>query len=119
MASQLFYYKICFRILQTYQKLLAYKRNKHLHNKIVPHFYLLPQSFSEQMFYYINSFIILIKKKLGFSRYAIGKKRLSIKTFSENVFVYLFKNEEIFKYNPARHKYLYYFEGFAKAIKLK
>ena len=120
MASQsLFCCKICFRIFTTYQKLLAHERNKHLHNKIVPHFYLLPQPSSEQMFYYINSFIVLIKKKLGFSRHAIGKKRLSIETFPENVFVYLFKNEETFKYSPARHKYQCCFEGFAGATRLK
>ncbi|POG62135.1 hypothetical protein GLOIN_2v1785691 [Rhizophagus irregularis DAOM 181602=DAOM 197198] len=71
------------------------------------------------MSYYINSFIVLIKKKLGFSRHAIGKKCFSIKTFPENVFVYLFKNEEKFKYSPAKHKYQCFFEGFAGAAKLK
>ncbi|GBC43638.2 hypothetical protein GLOIN_2v1780679 [Rhizophagus irregularis DAOM 181602=DAOM 197198] len=111
--------KLCFRAFMTYQKLLIHKRNKHSHNKTIPHFCSLPQPSSEQMSYYINSFIVLIKKKLGFSRHAIGKKRFSIETFPENVFVYLFKNEEKFKYSPAKHKYQCCFEGFAGAAKLK
>ncbi|PKY53613.1 hypothetical protein RhiirA4_471944 [Rhizophagus irregularis] len=56
---------------------------------------------------------ILVKKKLGFSRHAIGKKYLSIETFPENVFVYLFKDEETFRYSPAKRKYQCYFEGFS------
>ncbi|GES92108.1 hypothetical protein GLOIN_2v1842188 [Rhizophagus clarus] len=71
------------------------------------------------MSYYINSFIVLVKKRLGFSRHAVGKKCLSIETFPEHVFVYLFKNEETFKYSPARHKYQCHFEGLAGATRLK
>ncbi|RIA87159.1 hypothetical protein C1645_828179 [Glomus cerebriforme] len=51
--------------------------------------------------------------------HAVGKKRLSIETFPENVFVYLFKDEETFKYSPAKHQYQCYFEGFAGATRLK
>ncbi|GES86280.1 hypothetical protein GLOIN_2v1842188 [Rhizophagus clarus] len=78
---------------------------------MVPYFYSLVQPSSEQMSYYINSFIVLVKKRLGFSRHAVGKKHLSIETFPQHVFVYLFKNEETFKYSPARHKYQCHFEG--------
>jgi hypothetical protein len=80
---------------------------------------LLSQPSSEQIFYYINSFIVLIKKKLGFFRHAVGKKRFSIETFPENVFVYLFKNEEMFKYSPAQHKYQCCFGGAAGETRLK
>ena len=83
--------KLCFKDFTTYQKLLTHERNKHLHNKTIPHFYSLSQPSSEQILFYINSLIILIKKKLGFSRHAIGKKRFSIEIFPENIFVYLFK----------------------------
>ncbi|GET59494.1 hypothetical protein GLOIN_2v1780679 [Rhizophagus irregularis DAOM 181602=DAOM 197198] len=100
--------KLCFKAFTTYQKLFVHERNKHSHNKTIPHFYSLPRPTSEQMSQYINSFIILIKKKLGFSRHAIGKKRFSIETFPENIFVYLFKDEEKFKYSPAKHKYQCY-----------
>src|SRR5205809_137358 len=96
--------KLCFKAFTTYQKLFVHERNKHSHNKTIPHFYSLSRPSSEQMFYYINSFIVLIKKKLGFSRHAIGKKRFSIEKFPENIFVYLFKDEEKFKYSPAKHK---------------
>ncbi|CAB4407049.1 unnamed protein product [Rhizophagus irregularis] len=101
--------KLCFKAFTTYQKLFVHERNKHSHNKTIPHFYSLPRPTSEQMSQYINSFIVLIKKKLGFSRHAIGKKRFSIETFPENIFVYLFKDEEKFKYSPAKHKYQCYF----------
>ncbi|PKC67847.1 hypothetical protein RhiirA1_457938 [Rhizophagus irregularis] len=111
--------KLCFKAFTSYQKLLAHKRSKHRNNKIVPHFYSLVQPSSNQMFYYINSFIVLVKKKLGFSRHAIGKKHLSIETFPENVFVYLFKDEETFRYSPAKRKYQCYFEGFSGATRLK
>src|SRR5438046_4955985 len=93
----------------TYQKLLIHERNKHLYNKTIPHFYSLPQSSLEQTFYYINSFIVLIKKKLSFSRHL----------FQKMCFVYLFKNEEKFKYSPAKHKYQCCFEEFAGAARLK
>ncbi|EXX63183.1 hypothetical protein RirG_154690 [Rhizophagus irregularis DAOM 197198w] len=119
MSSQSICCKLCFKTFTTYQKLLIHERNRHLYNKTIPHFYSLPQPSSEQMFYYINSFIVLIKKKLGFSRHAVGKKRFSIDTFPENVFVYLFKNEEKFKYSPARHKYQCSFEGSVGAARLK
>ncbi|EXX54720.1 hypothetical protein GLOIN_2v1842188 [Rhizophagus irregularis DAOM 181602=DAOM 197198] len=111
--------KLCFKDFTTLQKLLTHERNKHRHNKMVPHFYSLVQPSSEQMSYYINSFIVLVKKRLGFSRHAVGKKRLSIETFPEHVFVYFFKDEETFKYSPARHKYQCHFEGFAGATRLK
>ena len=58
-------------------------------------------------------------KKLEFSHHAIGKKHFFIKTFPENVFVYLFKNEEKFKYSSAKHKYQCCFEGFAEATRFK
>ena len=103
----------------TYQKLLTHERSKHLYNKTIPHLYLLSQPSLEQMYCYINSLIILIKKKLGFSRHAIGKKHFTIETFPENVFVYLFKDEERFKYSPAKHKYQCYFEGSVGAARLK
>ena len=111
--------KLCFKPFTTYQKLLVHERNKHSHNKTIPHFHLLLQPSSEQIFYYINSFIVLIKKKLGFSRHAVGKKRFSIETFPENVFVYLFKNEEMFKYSPSQHKYQRCFGGAAGETRLK
>ena len=111
--------KLCFKVFTNYQKLLAHERSKHRNNKIIPHFYSLVQPSSDQMFYYINSFIVLVKKKLGFSRHAIGKKHLSIDTFPENVFVYLFKDEETFRYSPAKRKYQCYFEGSAGATRLK
>jgi len=111
--------KLCFKAFATYQKLLTHERNKHLFNKTIPHFYSLSHPSSEQMFYYINSFIVLIKKKLGFSRHAVGKKRFSIETFPENIFVYLFKNEEMFKYSPAKHKYQCCFGGSAGETRLK
>jgi hypothetical protein len=111
--------KLCFKAFTTYQKLLVHERNKHLHNKTIPHFYSFSQPSSEQMFCYISSFIVLIKKKLGFSRHAVGKKRFSIETFPENIFVYLFKDEENFKYSPAKHKYQCYFRGLAGETRLK
>ncbi|PKY60639.1 hypothetical protein RhiirA4_484566 [Rhizophagus irregularis] len=111
--------KLCFKAFTTYQKLFVHERNKHSHNKTIPHFYSLPRPTSEQMSQYINSFIVLIKKKLGFSRHAIGKKRFSIETFPENIFVYLFKDEEKFKYSPAKHKYQCYFGGLTGENRLK
>jgi hypothetical protein len=111
--------KLCFKAFITYQKLLTHERSKHLHNKTIPHFHLLSQPPLEQMYYYINSLIVLIKKKLGFSKHTIGKKRFTIETFPENVFVYLFKGEEMFKYSPAKHKYQCYFEGSVGAARLK
>lgn len=110
--------ELCFKTFTSYKNLIVHERNKHLHNRLIPHFYSFPQPSSEQMFYYINSFIVLLKKKLGFSRHSIGKKRISIETFPENVFVYLFKNEEKFKYSPASHKYQCSFEGRVGAIRL-
>ena len=111
--------KLCFKAYTTNQKLFVHERNKHLHNKTIPHFYSLPQPSSEQMFYYINAFIVLIKKKLGFTRHTTGKKSFSIDTFSENVFVYLFKDKKMFKYSSVRHKYQCYFEGSTGAARLK
>jgi|GEM_PF-4158803 len=111
--------KLCFKAFTTRQKLLTHERNKHLHNKLIPHFYFLTQPSLEQMSYYINSFIVLIKKKLGFSRHAVGKKHFSIETFPENVFVYLFKDEEMFKYSPAQHKYQCCFRGSMGETRLK
>ncbi|CAG8837216.1 15708_t:CDS:1, partial [Cetraspora pellucida] len=94
-----------------HQKLLAHERSKHANNKMIPHFYLLSQPTSEQLLYYINSVIVLVKKKLGFSKNFIGKKRFSIETFPENIFVYLFRNEKKFKYSSVNHKYQCCFEG--------
>ncbi|GES87249.1 hypothetical protein GLOIN_2v1780679 [Rhizophagus clarus] len=70
------------------------------------------------MSYYIDSFNVLDKKKLGFSRHAVGKKHLTIETFPEHVFVYLFKDEETFKYSPSIHKYQCYFDRFSEATRL-
>ncbi|RHZ64158.1 hypothetical protein Glove_326g111 [Diversispora epigaea] len=112
------YCELCFKNFASYKNLVIHERNVHSNNKLIPHFYILSQPTSEQIIYYINSFIILLKKKLGFSRHAIGKKHLLIDTFPENVFVYLFKNEETFKYSPAKRKYQCNFEGYAGITRL-
>jgi hypothetical protein len=111
--------KLCFKAFTTYQKLFVHERNKHSHNKTIPHFYSLSRLSSEQMFFYINSLIVLIKKKLDFSRHSIGKKRLSIDIFPENIFVYLFKDEENFRYSSAKYKYQCYFRGLGGETRLK
>ncbi|RHZ49412.1 hypothetical protein Glove_521g41 [Diversispora epigaea] len=112
------YCELCFKNFASYKNLVIHERNVHSNNKLIPHFYLLSQPTSEQIIYYINSFIVLLKKKLSFSRHAIGKKHLLIDTFPENVFIYLFKNEETFKYSPAKCKYQCNFEGHAGITRL-
>jgi hypothetical protein len=110
--------KLCFKTFTSYKNLIIHERNAHSHNKLIPHFYLLSQPTSEQMIYYINYFIVFFKKKTWlFSDMQLGKK-FTIETFPENVFVYLFKNEETFKYSPAQHKYQCNFEGHAGVTRL-
>ena len=49
----------------------------------------------------------------------MGSKRLSISVFPENIFVYLFQNEPLFRYNSALRKYRCIFKGEAGELRLK
>jgi hypothetical protein len=111
--------KLCFKEYPTQKHLLNHERNRHKNNKIIPHFNSLPQPSLVFVSYYIESFIVLIKKRLGFSRHSIGKRNVTVDTFPENIFVYLFKNEETFKYSPTQRKYQCEFEGASGEVKLK
>jgi hypothetical protein len=68
---------------------------------------------------YQDTFIILIKKCLGYSRHSLGSKQLSISAFPENVFVYLFQSEPSFRYNSALRKYRCTFKDEAGEGRLK
>ncbi len=96
---------LCQETLPSRKQLLIHERTKHRNNKTIPHHSLLLQPSSEQLIFYQDAFIILIKKRLGFNRHSVGFKRLSINAFPENIFVYLFQDEPSFRYNSALRKY--------------
>lgn len=110
---------LCQETFSLRKQLLTHERTKHRNNKTVPHLHLLIQPSFEQLVSYQDAFIILIKKRLGFSRHSVGSKRLSINVFPENVFVYLFQNEPSFRYNSALRKYHCTFKGEAGEGRLK
>ena len=110
---------ICQETFSLQKQLLTHERNKHRNNKTIPHLHLLLQPSYEQLVSYQDAFIILIKKRLGYSRHSLGSKRLSISAFPENVFVYLFQSEPSFRYNSALRKYRCTFKGEAGEGRLK
>src|SRR5256885_4287880 len=89
----------------------AHIRTSHRNNKIIPHYYTFPIESNTDLNNYRNGIIFLINKQLGFNRTSIGHRRIHIDIFSEHIFVYLFKNEKTFNYNPLQRKYQCYFEG--------
>ncbi|RHZ63502.1 hypothetical protein Glove_329g10 [Diversispora epigaea] len=102
---------LCQTILTSRKQLLSHERTKHKNNKTIPHLHLLIQPSFEQLISYQNAFIILIKKRLGFSRHSIRQKRLLINVFPENIFIHLFQSEPSFRYNSALRKYRCIFKG--------
>src|SRR2546429_9371503 len=90
---------LCKEAFFSRKQLLTHERTKHRNNKTIPHLHLLLQPSFEQLASYQDAFIILIKKRLGFNRHAVGSKWLVINVFPENVFIYLFQNEPSFRYN--------------------
>ena len=110
---------LCQETFSLRKQLLTHERTKHRNNKIIPHLHLLLQPSFEQLVFYQDAFIILIKKRLGFNRHSVGSKRLSINAFPENVFVYLFQNEPSFRYKSALQKYCCTFKGEAGEGRLK
>src|SRR5215204_2984672 len=102
---------ICQEAFFLRKQLLTHERTKYRNNKTIPHLQLLLQPSFEQLVFYQDAFIILIKKHLGYSRHSVGSKRLLINVFSENVFVYLFQSEPSFRYNSALRKYRCTFKG--------
>ena len=100
-------------------KLLTHERNKYRNNKVIPHHILLPLLSFKLLVYYQDAFIVLIKKRLGFSRHSIGSKRLSISAFPETIFVHLFESEPTFRYSPTQRKYYCQFQGKAGEERLK
>ncbi|CAG8643174.1 8849_t:CDS:2, partial [Scutellospora calospora] len=99
--------------------LVIHERIKHRNNKIIPHRYSLIQPSLEQIMFYQDAFIVLIKKCLGFNRHSIGTKQVSINAFPENIFVYLFENEPSFRYSPVQRKYFCLFQGEVGEQRLK
>ena len=83
----------------------------HRNNKIIPHYYSFPAEANVDLNKYRNGIVFLISKRLGFNRASIGRRRVHIDLFPEHVFVYLFKNERTFNYNPLQRKYQCSFEG--------
>src|SRR6185436_10316865 len=102
---------LCQQIFPSRNKLLIHERNKHHNNKIIPHRTSLFLPSFELVYQYQDAFIILIKKKLGFSRHSIGSKKLSISAFPKTIFVHLFENEPTFRYSSAQQKYFCHFQG--------
>src|SRR5215469_12881141 len=92
---------LCQEDFLSQKQLLVHERTKHRNNKTIPHLHLFLQPSFEQLVSYQDAFIILIKKRLGFNRHSVGSKWLSINIFPENIFVYLFQNEPLFRYNSA------------------
>ncbi|CAG8678270.1 6494_t:CDS:2 [Cetraspora pellucida] len=111
--------QLCNEIFSSRKKLVIHERIRHRNNKIIPHRYLLTQPPLEQIIFYQDAFIVLIKKRLGFNRHSIGTKQVSINAFPENIFVYLFENEPSFRYSPVQQKYSCSFQGEAGEQRLK
>ena len=89
----------------------AHMRTSHHNNKIIPHYNTFPTKSNIELNKYQDGIIFLINKRLGFNRTSIGRRRIHIDLFPEHIFVYLFKNEITFNYNPLQRKYQCYFEG--------
>src|SRR5260364_429216 len=94
--------QLCQESFFTRKELVIHERTRHRNNKIIPHCYLLIQPPFEQIMIYQDAFVILFKKRLGFNRHSVGAKQVSINTFPENIFVYLFENEPSFRYSPVQ-----------------
>ena len=111
--------QLCKEIFPSRKKLVIHERVKHRNNKIIPHRYLLIQPPLEQITFYQDAFIVLIKKRLGFNRHSIGAKQVSINAFPGNIFVYLFESEPSFRYSSVQRKYSCSFQGEAGEQRLK
>ncbi|CAG8813315.1 19087_t:CDS:1, partial [Racocetra persica] len=110
---------LCGESFASRKKHSVHKRTKHRNNKIIPQRHLFPQPSLSQITYYQNAFIVLLKKRLGFSRHSVGNKKILINAFPENIFIFLFENEPTFRYNSAQKKYKCKFEGESGAQRLK
>ena len=110
---------LCFKIYDTKKKLQSHERNKHKNNKIIPHRHILCQPSNETLSFYQDTVIIRLKSSLGFNRHAIGKKHIAIDAFPESVYLFLFENEDSFRYIPSQRKYQCTFEGAIGGERLK
>jgi hypothetical protein len=111
MSNEVYKCLLCEQNFSPRNKLLTHERNKHRSNKIIPHYNSLFLPSLNNLVFYQDAFIVLIKKRLGFNRNSIGSKRLSIDAFPEAIFVHLFQYEPTFKYSPAQQKYSCQFKG--------
>src|SRR5260364_31421 len=111
--------QLCQELFSSRKELVAHERIRHRNNKTIPHRKLLTQPSLDQVTFYQDAFIVLIKKHLGFNRHSIGAKQFSINAFPENIFVYLFENEPSFRYSPVQQKYSCFFQGEAGEQRLK
>ncbi|RIB08009.1 hypothetical protein C2G38_2212772 [Gigaspora rosea] len=110
---------LCQEIFSSQKRLVIHERAKHRNNKIIPHRRSLIQPLLEQITFYQDAFIVLIKKRLGFNRHAVGAKQVSINAFPENIFVFLFEHVPSFRYSPIQWKYSCLFQGEAGEHRLK
>ena|SRR6266540_2721421 len=92
---------LCFKIYNTKKKLQNHERNKHKNNKIVSHCHILYQPSDEILSFYQDTVIIRLKSSFGFNRHVIGKKHITIDTFPESIYLFLFENEDNFRYIPS------------------
>ncbi|CAG8641199.1 14276_t:CDS:10, partial [Cetraspora pellucida] len=67
--------QLCQVIFLSRKELAAHERIKHRNNKTIPHCKLLIQPPLEQVMFYQDVLIVLIKKHLGFNRHSIGAKQ--------------------------------------------
>ncbi|CAG8663301.1 2929_t:CDS:2, partial [Scutellospora calospora] len=105
--------------LYSRKELVTHERIRHRNNKTIPHCKLLIQPPLEQVTFYQDAFIVLVKKRLGFNRHATDTKQVSIHAFPENIFVFLFESEPSFHYSPVQRKYFCFFQGEASDQRLK
>ncbi|CAG8570820.1 2855_t:CDS:2 [Scutellospora calospora] len=78
--------QLCEEVFPSRMKLVIHERIKHRNNKTIPHRNFLFQPPFEQVMFYQDAFIVLVKKRLGFNRHSIGAKQVSIHAFPENIF---------------------------------
>ncbi|RIB15972.1 hypothetical protein C2G38_2191174 [Gigaspora rosea] len=78
--------QLCRENLSSRKELVTHERVRHRNNKTIPHCKLLNKPPLDQVTFYQDALIVLIKKRLGFNRHSIGAKQVSINAFPENIF---------------------------------
>ncbi|KAF0332924.1 hypothetical protein F8M41_018396 [Gigaspora margarita] len=110
MAAKPFQCLLCNKSYTNKASLVTHERKAHNQNIIVPHCHILFTPLYSSYCHFRGLFIDAIQSRLGSHRATEGKKKVQVHC-EENLFYFIFREQETFTFQVSSYKYSCIFKG--------